>query len=62
MFYIVGISMGNNCSPLNTDLLLYCYKSLSLDPSQKLELNCFFNNNFRCLDDILTVNNPHHYP
>jgi hypothetical protein len=30
--------MGNNCSPLNTDLLLYCYKSLSLDPSQKLEL------------------------
>ncbi len=58
----VGIPMGTNCAPLIADLFLYCYESqfmakLLKDPT-KIDLVQEFNNTFRYLDDILTLNNP----
>ena len=59
---VIGISMGTNCAPLITDLFLYCYEShfmakIYKDPS-KHDLIDNFNNTFRYLDDVLTLNNP----
>ena len=58
---VVGIPMGTNCAPLIADLFLYCYESqfmtkLSKDPS-KLHLIDKFNNTYRYLDDIFSLNN-----
>ena len=58
---VIGIPMGTNCAPLIADLFLYCYESqfmtnISKDPS-KYHLIEKFNNTFRYLDDILSLNN-----
>ena len=58
---VVSIPMGTNCAPLIADLFLYCYESqfmtkLSKDLS-KLHLIDKFNNTYRYLDDIFSLNN-----
>ena len=62
---VVGIPMGTNCAPLIADLFLYCYESqfmakLHKDPS-KTDLIDKFNNTYRYLDDIFSVNNSDFY-
>lgn len=59
---VIGIPMGTNCAPLIADLFLYCYESqfmakLQKDPN-KHHLIETFNNTYRYLDDILSLNNP----
>ena len=62
---VVGIPMGTNCAPLIADLFLYCYESqfmakLHKDPS-KSDLLEKFNNTYRYLDDIFSLNNSDFY-
>ena len=59
---VIGIPMGTNCASLIADLFLYCYESQFMakiykDPS-KHDLIDNFNSTIRCLDDVLTLNNP----
>jgi hypothetical protein len=56
----VGIPMGTNCAPLLADLFLYSYEAefiqkLLRDNNKKLAVS--FNNTFRYIDDVLSVNN-----
>ena len=58
---VIGIPMGTNCAPLIADLFLFCYEwqfmvKLHKDPS-KSHLIDKFNNTYRYLDDIFSVNN-----
>ena len=62
---VVGNLVGTNCAPLIADLFLYCYKSqfmakLHKNPS-KTDLIDKFNNTYRYLDDIFSVNNSDFY-
>ena len=58
---IVGIPMGTNCAQLTTDLFLYCYERdfmSILQKSKRCDLIDKFNDTFRYLDDIFTIDNP----
>ena len=53
--------MGANYAPLLADLFLYCYESeymLNLSKSGNIPLAEKFNNTFRYIDDILSMDNP----
>ena len=57
---IVGIPMGTNCAPLIADLFLYCYERdfmSDLQKSKRFDLIDMFNDTFRYLDDIFTIDN-----
>ena len=59
---VIGIPMGTNCAPLIADLFLYCFESQFMakifkDPT-KVHLLDHFNNTYRYLDDIFSLNNP----
>ena len=58
---VIGIPMGTNCAPLIADLFLYWYESQFMakiykNPTEH-DLVDKFNNTYRCLDDILALNN-----
>ena len=58
---IVGIPMGTNCAPLLADILLYSYEVdfiQSLLSIGKKKLAYQFNFTYRCIDDLLSINNP----
>ena len=58
---IVGIPMGTNCAPLIADLFLYCYERdfmSDLQKSKRHDLIDMFNDTYRYLDDIFTIDNP----
>ena len=58
---IVGIPMGTNCAPLIADLFLYCYERdfmSNLQKSKRFDLIDKFNDTYRYLDDIFTIDNP----
>lgn len=60
--HVVDISMGNNGAPLICGLFLYFYEShfmakLFKNPSKHCLLHTF-DNSFRYLHDILSVNSP----
>ena len=58
---IVGIPMGTNCAPLLADIFLYPYEAefiqLLLSTGRK-QLASRFNLTYRCIDDVLSINNP----
>ena len=57
----IGIPMGANYAPLIADLFLYCYESeymLRISKSGNSALVDHFNNSFRYIDDILSMDNP----
>ena len=54
--------MGTNCAPLVTDLFLFCCKRdlmLSLSDNNQADTIEAFNSTFRCLDDLLNIDNPY---
>ena len=56
----VGIPMGRNCAPLLADLFLYSYEAefiRKLLHEKKKSLAVAFNSTFRCIDDVLSINN-----
>ena len=58
---IVGIPMGTNCAPLLADLFLYSYEAdfvQHLQKSKSRKQRKSFNLTFRCIDDVLSLNNP----
>ena len=58
---IVGIPMGTNCAPLIADLFLYCYEMDFMSDchkSKRHDLIDMFNDTFRYLVDIFTIDNP----
>ena len=57
----VGIPMGTNCAPLLADIFLYSYEAdfiQSLLSTGKKHLASRFNLTYRCIDDVLSINNP----
>ena len=53
--------MGTNCAPLIADLFLFSYERdfmSNLHKSKQYDLIDVFNDNFRYLDDIFTIDNP----
>ena len=59
---IVGIPLGTNCSPLVTDLFLFCYerdfmKDLSSD--NQADVIKAFNSTSRYLDGLLNIDSPY---
>ena len=57
---VVGIPMGTNCAPLVAYLFLFCYKKgfmMSLSDDTQADIIDAFNTTFRCVDDILNINN-----
>ena len=57
----VGIPMGTNCAPLLADLFLYSYEAeflQSLYKSGSKTLARRFNNTYRYIDDLLSLDNP----
>ena len=59
---IVGIPMGTNCTPLVTDLFLFCYERdfmLSLSDNNQTDIIEAFNSNSRYLHDLLNIDNPY---
>ena len=58
---IVGIPMGTNCALLIADLFLFCYERdfmTNLHKSKRYGLIDMFNDTFRYLDDIFTIDSP----
>ena len=58
---IVGIPMGTNCAPLIADLFLYSYEMdfmSNFQKSKRFDLIDKFNDTYRYLDDIFTIDNP----
>ena len=58
---IVGIPMGTTCAPLIADLFLYFYERdfmSNLQKSKRFDLIDTFNDTFRYLDDVFTIDNP----
>ena len=58
---IVGIPIGTNCTPLITDLFLFCYERdflYNLHKSKQYDLIDMSNDTSRYLDDIFTFANP----
>ena len=58
---IVGIPMGTNCAPLIAHLFLNCYERnfmSNLQKSKRFDLIDKFNDNYRYLDYIFTIDNP----
>ena len=58
---IVGIPLGTYCAPLIADLFLYCYEKdfmSNLQKSKRFDLISKFNDTYRYLDDIFTIDNP----
>ena len=57
----VSIPMETNCAPLLDDLFLHSYEAdfiADLIRKKELHLARSFNFSFRCIDDVLSVNNP----
>ena len=57
----LGIPMGTNCAPLIADLFLYCNERdfmSDLHISKRHDLIDMFNDTFRYLGDIFTIDNP----
>ena len=57
---IVGIPMDTNWAPLIADLFLYCYERdimSDIHMSNRHDLINMFNDTFRYLDDIFTIDN-----
>ena len=57
----IGIPMGTNCAPLLADLYLFAYEyefMKHLVSTKKLHLARKFNNTFRYIDDLISINNP----
>ena len=57
----VGIPMGTNCAPLLADLFLYSYEAefmQSLVKSGSKRIAKRFNNTYRYIDDLLSLDNP----
>ena len=53
--------MDTNCAPLIADLFLYCYERyfmFDLNKSKRHELIDMFNDTYRYLDNIFTIDNP----
>ena len=58
---IVGIPMDTYCAPLIVDSFLYCYDRDIMShiyKSNRHDLKDMFNDTFRYLDDIFTIDNP----
>ena len=58
---IVGIPMGTNCAPLIADLFLFCYEKdfmSNIHKSKRFDLIDMFNDTYRYLYDIFTIDNP----
>ena len=58
---LVGIPMGTNCVPLLADIFLYSNEAefiQSLLSTGKKTLASQFNFTYRCIDDVLSINNP----
>ena len=56
----ICIPMGTNCVPLLADLLLYSYESDFINgllKKNEKKLARSFNFTFRCIDDVLSLNN-----
>ena len=52
--------MGTNCGPLVAYLFLFSYERdfmMSLSDDKQADIIDAFNTTFRCLDDILNINN-----
>ena len=52
--------MGTNCTHLVADLFLFCYERdfmMSLSDDKQADIIYAFNTTFRCLDDILNIDN-----
>ena len=57
----MGIPMGTNCAPLIADLFLYCNERdfmPNLQYPKQFDLIDKFNEMYRYLDDIFTLDNP----
>ena len=57
---ILGIPMGTNCTPLEADLFLFCYKrdsKLSLSEDTQSDVIEAFNSTSRYLEDLLNTGN-----
>ena len=57
---VVGIPMGTNCTPLVTDLFLFCYERdfmMSLSYDKQADVIDVFYTTCRYLDDILNIDN-----
>ena len=58
---VIGIPMGTNCAPLLADLFLYSYEAeflQSLYKSGSKKLARRFNNTYRYIDDLMSLDNP----
>ena len=59
---IVGILVGTNCTPLIADLFLFCYERDFMSNLHKFKqydlIDVMFNDTYRYLDDIFTIDNP----
>ena len=54
--------MGTNCTPLVTDLFLFCYERdfmTSLSDVKQAKIIEAFKSTFRYLDDLLNIDNPY---
>jgi hypothetical protein len=57
---VVGIPIGTNCAPPLADLLLYSYESELLQKlvkDKKIHEARAFSFTYRCIDDVLSINN-----
>ena len=57
---IIGIPMGINCTPLVSDLFLFCYERdfmKSLSPENQADIIKAFNSTSRYHDDLLNIDN-----
>jgi hypothetical protein len=57
---VVGIPIGTNCAPILADLLLYSYESELLQKlvkDKKIHEARAFSFTYRCIDDVLSINN-----
>ena len=58
----VGIPMGTNSAPLVAVLFLFCYERdlmKDLSGENQVDVTKAFNSTFRCLDDLLNIDNPY---
>ena len=58
---IVGIPIVTNCAPLLADIFLYSYEAefiQSLLSTGRKQLASRFNFTYRCIEDVLSINNP----
>ena len=55
---IVGIPVGTNCVPLLADIFLYSYEAEFIVFAGKKQLLSQFIYKYRCIGDLLSINNP----